>query len=175
MLHDQIRTACPFPYCMSMSILHVRVHVEYPFQCCMSIYIYKEMPDRPASGQSGTELKTTLRYWCPSIWKWTKIPAVEHFPPDHKEMLQCWSSVTPFVTHGIEIVDFRRGGCAHRLLQPFYEDPYVVVSAGPKFFFAIGGGQESASTDRLRRHTKGQAQFSPLLRARSRGHQAGVL
>jgi hypothetical protein len=42
MLHDQSRAVCPFPCCMSMSILHVRVHApclcQYPCK-------YLEMPE----------------------------------------------------------------------------------------------------------------------------------
>ena len=69
MLHYQSCAVCPCPCCMSMSIMHVHVHVHVACPCkyCMSmsmsmyIYIYRNagMPDRPASGQSGTGLKKT--------------------------------------------------------------------------------------------------------------------
>ncbi len=65
MLHNQSRVACLCSCCMSMSILHVHVACPCPCQCCksmsisMNIYMYRNsrMPDRPASGQSGTRLK----------------------------------------------------------------------------------------------------------------------
>jgi hypothetical protein len=49
-----VHAACPCQYCMSVSILHVcvNIHVQY-------IYRNAGMPDRPASGQSGTGLKKT--------------------------------------------------------------------------------------------------------------------
>jgi hypothetical protein len=131
-LRVHFHTACPCPYCMSVSMLNVHVNAA-----CLFTYIKK---------------CRTVRHLVSPVLNWKQLFDTDvHLYGNEQKFrqwnisplttrkcsLQCWSSVTPFVAHDIEIVDFRRGGGAHRLLQPFYEDPYVVVSAGPKFFFAI--------------------------------------
>jgi hypothetical protein len=53
MLHVHVHAACPCQCCMSMSMLNVHVNIH--------VHLYRNagMPDRPASGQSGTGLKNT--------------------------------------------------------------------------------------------------------------------
>jgi hypothetical protein len=52
-LHVHVYAACPYPYYMSMSMLHVPVNIYVHKQ-------YMEMPDYPASGQSGTRMKKNI-------------------------------------------------------------------------------------------------------------------